>query len=286
MHACMHVCVCVYVCCKLNLVLGGDASLIALDAQAPLALPLRRDVAQLKVGAWNEDRRTGDTLYGKVTIDLATVVQALHDLQKEMMEKKKPSGTKSKNGARGKGGKKAFGENPSTSTGAAQNTSAKLDGPVEIRRVYRLEGNPLLKVSPTLNLAFSIPFEKQLLEDKNSKAAQNVDEVEAMKRKLRQFKAQQNAIMRLSKPTRGYQDHNKSTNQSRSHGGSGYSYAKPGQQLQVPPTFRTKMFVGCMHLLWGLWFVFFSLRDMSLESVVFVLIGMAHARLSGTPKNK
>lgn len=62
-------------------------------------------------------------------------------------------------------------------------------------------------------------------------------QVKSMKKKLRDFKAQQTAIMRLSRPTRGYTDHNKD------HGANaGYQHAKPTPKLQVPPTFRTKLY--------------------------------------------
>ncbi len=43
---------------------------------------------------------------------------------------------------------------------------------VEIRRVLRLDGNPLLKVSPTLQVVFSIPPEKKLLAEAKKAGAE------------------------------------------------------------------------------------------------------------------
>jgi len=107
-------------------------------------LTLKRDCAQLQAAAWNEDRRTGDTLYGKHSIQLVPVLEELKKLQEEQ---------------------------------AALAGDEDITKPVEIQRIFRLEGNALLKVSPTLKLVFSIPIERKLQEKK--KASAEEDKVKA-----------------------------------------------------------------------------------------------------------
>ena len=150
---------------------------------------------------------------------------------------------------------------------------ARLETPIEIKRTFRLEGNPLLKVSPTLQLAFSIPLEKQLqlqvaretkgdsdevcqaccrncVQDLNGTTCISVPlalplficQVKAMKKKLKDFKQQQAAIMRLSKPSRTYNQSGSGANEGASSNPSSFTHVKPGKKLQVPPTFRTKLY--------------------------------------------